>query len=65
MPSMNAVQRTTTAFTLFKAGTKDNVDPPLASFTINHRIHSAQTCDEVNLFYNIITSNLVICLVFI
>lgn len=44
---MNALQRTTTAFTIFNAGFKDNVDPPLASFVINHRIHSSQTCKEV------------------
>jgi hypothetical protein len=44
---MNAMQRTTTAFTIFKSGVKDNVDPPHAEFVINHRIHSSQTCKEV------------------
>ena len=44
---MNAMQRTTTAFTMFNAGFKDNVDPPQANFVINHRIHSSQTCKEV------------------
>ena len=44
---MNAMQRTTTAFTIFNSGTKDNVDPSSGTFYVNHRIHSSQSCKEV------------------
>ncbi|XP_027273459.1 N-fatty-acyl-amino acid synthase/hydrolase PM20D1 [Cricetulus griseus] len=43
----NALVRTTTALTLFKAGIKVNVIPPLAQATINFRIHPSQTVHEV------------------
>ncbi|KAM5294195.1 N-fatty-acyl-amino acid synthase/hydrolase PM20D1 isoform 2-T2 [Glossophaga mutica] len=46
-PLTNAVVRTTTAVTVFHAGVKDNVIPPVAQATVNFRIHPAQTCQEV------------------
>ena len=46
-PQLDALQRTTSAFTLFNAGTKENVNPSYAEFTVNHRIHSLQNCKEV------------------
>ncbi|XP_006887984.1 PREDICTED: probable carboxypeptidase PM20D1 [Elephantulus edwardii] len=39
--------RTTTALTMFNAGVKVNVIPPVAQATINFRIHPAQTVQEV------------------
>jgi hypothetical protein len=46
-PQLDALQRTTSAFTLFNAGIKENVNPSYAEFTVNHRIHSLQACKEV------------------
>ncbi|XP_051003308.1 N-fatty-acyl-amino acid synthase/hydrolase PM20D1 [Acomys russatus] len=43
----NALVRTTTALTMFNAGIKVNVIPPLAQATINFRIHPSQTVHEV------------------
>ncbi|XP_057585623.1 N-fatty-acyl-amino acid synthase/hydrolase PM20D1 isoform X2 [Hippopotamus amphibius kiboko] len=43
----NALVRTTTALTMFNAGVKVNVIPPVAQATINFRIHPAQTVQEV------------------
>lgn len=43
----NALVRTTTALTMFNAGVKVNVIPPVAEATINFRIHSKQTVQEV------------------
>uniref|UniRef100_A0A8C5K8B8 N-fatty-acyl-amino acid synthase/hydrolase PM20D1 n=1 Tax=Jaculus jaculus TaxID=51337 RepID=A0A8C5K8B8_JACJA len=43
----NALVRTTTALTMFHAGIKVNVIPPLARAIINFRIHPAQTVHEV------------------
>ncbi|XP_003792267.1 N-fatty-acyl-amino acid synthase/hydrolase PM20D1 [Otolemur garnettii] len=44
---MNALVRTTMALTMFNAGVKVNVIPPVAQATINLRIHPAQTVQEV------------------
>lgn len=44
---MDAIQRTTTAVTIFQSGQKDNVLPAYAEFVVNHRIHSLQSCAEV------------------
>lgn len=44
---MNALQRTTTAITMFHGGVKDNVLPSYAEFIVNHRIHSLQSCAEI------------------
>lgn len=44
---MNALQRTTTAVTIFRGGHKDNVMPAYAEFVVNHRIHSLQSCAEI------------------
>ncbi|XP_046355018.2 N-fatty-acyl-amino acid synthase/hydrolase PM20D1-like [Haliotis rufescens] len=46
-PSSNAVLRTVTSVTQFQAGIKDNVMPPEAVAIVNHRIHPAQTVQEV------------------
>ncbi|XP_045697411.1 N-fatty-acyl-amino acid synthase/hydrolase PM20D1 isoform X1 [Phyllostomus hastatus] len=46
-PLTNAVVRTTTAVTMFRAGVKENVIPPVAQATVNFRIHPAQTVQEV------------------
>lgn len=46
-PITNALVRTTTALTMFNAGIKVNVIPPLAQATINFRIHPSQTVHEV------------------
>lgn len=43
----NALVRTTTAVTMFKAGIKVNVIPPVAQAAVNFRIHPAQTVQEV------------------
>ncbi|CAK6439721.1 unnamed protein product [Pipistrellus nathusii] len=43
----NALVRTTTAVTMFNAGIKVNVIPPVARATVNFRIHPAQTVQEV------------------
>uniref|UniRef100_A0A8C5D5G7 Peptidase M20 dimerisation domain-containing protein n=1 Tax=Gouania willdenowi TaxID=441366 RepID=A0A8C5D5G7_GOUWI len=46
-PESNAFVRTTTAVTMFNAGVKVNVIPPLAEAYVNLRIHSAQSLQEV------------------
>lgn len=46
-PITNALVRTTTALTMFNAGIKVNVIPPLAQATVNFRIHPSQTVHEV------------------
>uniref|UniRef100_A0A8C0T2U5 N-fatty-acyl-amino acid synthase/hydrolase PM20D1 n=1 Tax=Canis lupus familiaris TaxID=9615 RepID=A0A8C0T2U5_CANLF len=43
----NALVRTTMALTMFNAGVKMNVIPPMAQAIINLRIHPAQTVQEV------------------
>ncbi len=43
-PTMDALQRTTTAVTMFHGGIKDNVMPSYGEFIVNHRIHSIQSC---------------------
>lgn len=54
----NALVRTTTALTIFNAGVKVNVIPPLAQATINFRIHPSQTVREVlELVKNIVADN--------
>ncbi|KAJ8046420.1 N-fatty-acyl-amino acid synthase/hydrolase PM20D1.2 [Holothuria leucospilota] len=46
-PSSNALVRTTTAVTMVNGGTKMNVLPPSAWGVVNHRIHPAQSIEEV------------------
>ena len=46
-PTLDALQRTTTAPTIIRSGTKDNVIPAYAEAVVNYRIHSKQTCQEV------------------
>lgn len=54
----NALVRTTTALTMFNAGVKVNVIPPVAQAIINIRIHPAQTVQEVlDLVKNIVADN--------
>lgn len=43
----DAVIRTTNAITIFDAGIKDNVMPSEASAVVNHRIHPADSIEEV------------------
>jgi carboxypeptidase PM20D1 len=43
----NTLVRTTTALTMFNAGVKVNVIPPVAQASVNFRIHPAQTVHEV------------------
>ena len=43
----DAIQRTTTAVTMFNAGFKENVLPSLAQATVNHRIHPTETVEDV------------------
>jgi carboxypeptidase PM20D1 len=47
-PTTDALQRTTSAVTIFQGGVKENVIPSYAEFTVNHRIHSKQSCAEVS-----------------
>ena len=42
-----AIVRTTTALTVFKAGTKVNVIPKTASCTVNHRVHPGDSIAKV------------------
>lgn len=46
-PSTNAITRTVTAVTMFNSGIKANVIPPEAVAIVNHRIHPAQSVQEV------------------
>jgi len=46
-PTLNALIRTTTAVTMIQGGTKENVLPDSAYAIVNHRIHQAQTVEEV------------------
>lgn len=46
-PTLNALIRSTTAVTIIEGGTKENVLPDSAYAIINHRLHQAQTVDEV------------------
>ncbi|XP_013395970.1 N-fatty-acyl-amino acid synthase/hydrolase PM20D1 [Lingula anatina] len=46
-PATNGQVRTTTAITVFNAGIKDNVLPPVATVYVNHRIHPAQSIQDV------------------
>jgi len=39
--------RTTSALTIFKAGSKDNVIPSVATAVVNHRIHPSDTIESV------------------
>jgi len=43
----DAIQRTTTAVTMFNAGFKENVMPSSAEATVNHRIHPTETVEDV------------------
>lgn len=43
----NALVRTTTAVTIVRAGTKENVVPTSASAVVNHRIHSSHNLEDV------------------
>ena len=45
--SLDAVQRTTTAVTILRAGFKDNVVPGEASAIVNHRIHPTETIEDI------------------
>ena len=45
--SLDAVQRTTTAVTIVRAGFKDNVVPGSASAIVNHRIHPSETIEDI------------------
>ena len=45
--SLDAVQRTTTAVTVVRAGFKDNVVPGEASAIVNHRIHPSETLVDI------------------
>ncbi|ESN98633.1 hypothetical protein HELRODRAFT_185021 [Helobdella robusta] len=44
---MNALMRTTTAITMFHAGTKNNVIATEARAVVDHRIHMTETLEEV------------------
>lgn len=46
-PTLNALIRTTTAITMITGGTKENVLPDSASAVLNHRVHQAQTVEEI------------------
>lgn len=46
-PTLNALIRTTTAVTMIEGGTKENVLPDSASAIINHRLHQAQSIEDV------------------
>ncbi|KAI9556469.1 hypothetical protein GHT06_016257 [Daphnia sinensis] len=46
-PVTDAIQRTTTAVTIIQGGYKHNVIPGSASVTVNHRIHPADSLDQV------------------
>ncbi|XP_013396028.1 N-fatty-acyl-amino acid synthase/hydrolase PM20D1 [Lingula anatina] len=46
-PATNGQVRTTTAITVFNSGIKDNVLPPVATAYVNHRIHPAQSIQDV------------------
>ena len=46
-PSSNALVRTTTAPTIFQSGVKDNIIPRSAKATLNFRIISGESIDEV------------------
>ncbi|CAF4851308.1 unnamed protein product [Rotaria socialis] len=46
-PGTNALQRTTSAVTLISGGEKENILPTSASATINHRIHTADSCQKI------------------
>ncbi|XP_023342401.1 N-fatty-acyl-amino acid synthase/hydrolase PM20D1.1, partial [Eurytemora carolleeae] len=43
----DALQRTTTAVTMFNAGIKENVMPSIAKATVNHRIHPTSNLEDV------------------
>ena len=45
--SLDAVQRTTTAVTVVRAGFKDNVVPGEAEAIVNHRIHPTETIEDI------------------
>ncbi|XP_061195408.1 N-fatty-acyl-amino acid synthase/hydrolase PM20D1-like [Saccostrea echinata] len=47
IPSLNAIVRTVTSVTMVNGGVKVNVLPPSATALVNHRIHPAQTVEEV------------------
>ncbi|CAF4992356.1 unnamed protein product, partial [Rotaria sp. Silwood1] len=46
-PATDAFQRTTTAVTLISGGEKENVLPTSASATVNHRTHTADSCQKI------------------
>ncbi|KZS05783.1 putative Carboxypeptidase PM20D1 [Daphnia magna] len=46
-PVTDAIQRTTTAVTIIQGGYKHNVIPGSSSATVNHRIHPADSLDQV------------------
>ena len=45
-PTKDALQRTTTAVTMVSGGIKENVLPPSAKATVNHRIHVSSNLEE-------------------
>nr|XP_022296834.1 N-fatty-acyl-amino acid synthase/hydrolase PM20D1-like [Crassostrea virginica] len=47
IPSLNAIVRTVTSVTMVNGGVKLNVLPPSATAVVNHRIHPAQSVEEV------------------
>ncbi|RUS75375.1 hypothetical protein EGW08_016865, partial [Elysia chlorotica] len=46
-PLTNSMIRTVTAVTIFNSGIKLNIVPPKAEATVNHRMHTSQTVQEV------------------
>ncbi|CAF1342983.1 unnamed protein product [Didymodactylos carnosus] len=46
-PTTDALQRSTTAITMISGGVKDNVLPPSAQSSVNHRIHPGDTCEKI------------------
>ncbi|CAF3630312.1 unnamed protein product, partial [Rotaria sordida] len=46
-PGTDAMQRTSTAVTSISGGEKENILPTSASATVNHRIHTADSCRKI------------------
>lgn len=46
-PGLNSLIRTSTAVTVIRGGTKENVLPDSAEAYINHRVHPLQTIEEI------------------
>jgi carboxypeptidase PM20D1 len=47
LQTLDAIQRTTTAVTIFKAGIKENIMPDIATAIVNHRIHPTSNLEDV------------------